>query len=124
MNRELTQDQEQLVAKFADAIDEKLDFKALVKGLFGYALEAADNTIVSIGASTLLKVVPDEYVDSVENIMNSVVENDPSLLEDGVAETLDELVDVPNVSDELEDIAAKGFAFIVVGALKKYIFEN
>ena len=124
MNRELTQDQEQLVAKFADAIDEKLDFKALVKGLLGYGLEAADNTIVSIGASTLLKVIPDEYVDNVENIIKSVVENDPSLLEDGVAETLDELVDVPNVSDELEDIAAKGFAFIVVGALKKYIFEN
>lgn len=106
-----------LIKKVANKADQQLDFKKLIGGIGGVVAEFIDGKIFEVALEYLVTVLPKDYHDEFELILNAYVSGDYQSLELESVQRVNQAIDIPGIDEMEEEIILKA----IIGAFFKIV---
>ena len=112
------EDKKVILKEFAQWVDDQIDFKELIGGFGGSVIERIDGALFSFAIDYGYKLTPDEYKETLLQMMDAVILGDIDKIADGVIENVVSHV-ATGFGDNKEAIVLGGIWDIIYRLIKE-----
>ena len=115
---------EELIKDVAKKIDDQLDFKKIIGGLPGQAVEWFDRKIAEGALSYSVSKVPEEYKPDVEALFNAYLTEDYEALTATFSNRINYVVNLPGLDESEESIVFEALSSAFLKIIQKKLTDE